>query len=60
MREKMDRIDDGSFATEWTMQQRTGYPKLKRLYEKYRGNEMIEAEQTTIDEFGLGEDADGE
>ncbi len=57
MREKMDGIDDGSFATEWTLQQRAGYPKLKRLYRKYRGHEMIEAEQTTIDEFGLREDA---
>ncbi|WP_117594276.1 ketol-acid reductoisomerase [Haloprofundus halophilus] len=55
MREKMDGIDDGSFATEWTLQQQAGYPKLKRLYKKYRDHEMIEAEQTTIDEFGLDE-----
>ncbi|WP_101294061.1 ketol-acid reductoisomerase [Halegenticoccus soli] len=60
MRERMDAIDDGGFATEWTLQRRAGYPKLERLYRKYRDHEMIRAEQRTIEEFDLSDDADGE
>ena len=55
MRECMDRIESGRFATEWTLEQRAGYPTLDRLEARYRDEEMIRTEQETLDAFGLRE-----
>ena len=56
MRECMQQIEDGSFATEWTEEQRADYRTLERLRKKYEDSEMIRAEQGTLDVLGLRED----
>jgi ketol-acid reductoisomerase len=56
MRECMHRIEKGTFATEWTREQQAGYPTLGHLRKKYEKTEMVEAEQQTLDVFGLREE----
>jgi len=53
MEETLRQIQTGEFATEWTLEQQAGYPTMKKLRKKYSDTEMIEAEQATLDKFGL-------
>ncbi len=56
MNERLAEIRNGRFATEWTTEQQAGYPHLERLYGLFRGAEMFQMEQETIDRFDLRED----
>lgn len=56
MDERLAEIRNGRFATEWTSEQRAGYPQLDRLYELFRSEDQFQIEQETIDRFDLGEE----
>jgi ketol-acid reductoisomerase len=53
MHERLHEIRNGTFATEWTTEQRANYPQFRRLHEQYRNMEMFQIEQETIDRFDL-------
>ena len=53
MRERLDAIDSGEFAAEWTDEQESGYERLSSLREEYESSEFVETEQATLDAFGL-------
>ena len=53
MHERLNEIRNGTFATEWTTEQRANYPQFRRLHEQYRNVEMFQIEQETIDRFDL-------
>jgi ketol-acid reductoisomerase len=55
MQETLRQIQTGEFATEWTLEQKAGYPTLRNLRQKYNSSDMIETEQSTLDKFGLRE-----
>jgi len=56
MRERLDAIDDGTFASEWTNEQRTGFSRFERLRRQYADSPLQRTEQATLDAFGLRED----
>lgn len=56
MKKQLDKIDNGNFAREWTTEQETGYPSLKRLYKKYWNSDFIKDEQKTMEKLGLKEE----
>lgn len=43
-----EKIKNGEFAREWSLEQRAGYITLKKLYEKYENSPMIKKEQETL------------
>jgi len=53
MRNRLNEIQNGKFATEWTAEQQAGYPQYRRLYKQYRNSEMFQIEQSMIDQFDL-------
>jgi ketol-acid reductoisomerase len=53
MRDRLDAIDSGEFAAEWTAEQESGYERLSDLRDTYESSEFIETEQATLDAFGL-------
>lgn len=53
MRERLDAIDSGEFATDWAAERATGSPRLKSLRRQYETSEFVETEQATLDVFGL-------
>ncbi|MFC4360409.1 ketol-acid reductoisomerase [Halobium salinum] len=55
MRERLEAIDSGAFAEEWTREQESEDSRLERLRRRYEGSEFVETEQATLDAFGLRE-----
>ena len=43
-----EKIKNGEFAREWSLEQEAGYIMLKKLYEKYEKSPMIKKEQETL------------
>lgn len=43
-----EKIKNGEFAREWSLEQGTGYITLKKLYERYKNSPMIKKEQETL------------
>ncbi len=55
MRDRLDAIDSGEFADDWTAEQESGYERLSSLRQEYESSEFVETEQATLDAFGLRE-----
>ncbi|MBB6645092.1 ketol-acid reductoisomerase [Halobellus ruber] len=53
MRDRLEAIDSGEFADEWTEEQASGYERLSELRREYESSEFVETEQATLDAFGL-------
>lgn len=43
-----EKIKNGEFAREWSVEQEAGYITLKKLYEKFENSPMIKKEQETL------------
>lgn len=55
MRERLEAIDSGEFATNWADEQESGYERLSTLRKQYESSEFVKSEQATLDAFGLRE-----
>jgi ketol-acid reductoisomerase len=56
MREQFEKVENGEFAREWSLEQEMNYPVMDRLYNKYRESDFIRDEQRTMDILGLRDD----
>jgi ketol-acid reductoisomerase len=46
-------IKDGSFAKDWTLEQRAGYPMLNRVYQQNMAHPMVAQEERLLRALGL-------
>ncbi|HUJ77119.1 MAG TPA: ketol-acid reductoisomerase, partial [bacterium] len=49
----IDRIKDGSFAKEWSLEQQAGYPTLRRVHQQNMGHPLTSIEERLLRDMGF-------
>ena len=53
LRKVIARIQDGTFAKDWTLEQQAGYPTLNRVYQQNISHPMAKEEERFLRTLGL-------